>query len=183
MHPVVTGAGPIEEPGFANQPVDLTSIPTLEAADFRPVDPNYLRISLISFAVAGLSMVTGAAVAGAMSSGPSTLIWILLAAGLALVAVLTVLRVLEVRNIGYQVRQHDLSYRRGVLVKRVSTVPFVRVQHARIRQGPVQRRFGLATLDVNSAGPDIAINGLNKDVADKMKALVIERAGDLIEDE
>jgi len=68
------------------------------------------------------------------------------------------------------------------LTKRVSTVPFVRVQHARIRQGPVQRRFGLATLEINSAGPDLRIQGLAGDTADRLKALVVERAGDLAED-
>ena len=87
------------------------------------------------------------------------------------------------RNIGYQVREHDLSYRRGVLTKTVSTVPFVRVQHARVTQGPVERAFGIAKLAVNSAGPDLHISGLSFDDAERLRAIVVERAGDLIEEQ
>ena len=79
----------------------------------------------------------------------------------------------------WQVREHDISYRRGVLVRSVQTLPFVRVQHTRITRSLVQRRFGLSTLHVNTAGPDIAIEGLAADDAERLKALVVERAGDL----
>ena len=43
-------------------------------------------------------------------------------------------------------------------------------------------RFGIATLEVNSAGPDLQIEGLATDTAERLKALVVERAGDLVED-
>ena len=89
---------------------------------------------------------------------------------------------IEVRHLAYQVREQDVSYRSGVLVKKVATVPFVRVQHARIRQGPLQRRFGLASVEVNSAGPDLMIKGLAADQAEQLKQLVVERAGDLEEE-
>jgi membrane protein YdbS with pleckstrin-like domain len=64
----------------------------------------------------------------------------------------------------------------------VETVPFVRVQHARISQGPIERSFGLATLEVNSAGPDLHIHGLPADDAERLKIVVVERAGDLAEE-
>ena len=54
------------------------------------------------------------------------------------------LTVLGVRHIGWQVREHDISYRHGVLVRSVQTLPFVRIQHTRITRSLVQRRFGLA---------------------------------------
>ena len=159
-----------------NEPVDAADLPRLDDAHFVPVHPNLLRISLWGRAlVAAVVLVVGIVVSVVMSDGR----WVplvVMAALLVVLALSAVLRIVEVRNIAYQVRTHDLSYRSGVLVKTVSTVPFVRVQHARIRQGPLQRRFGLVTLDVNSAGPDLHIDGLARSDADRLSALAPDKA-------
>jgi len=100
-----------------------------------------------------------------------------LVAVLVLVGVLAALRVVEVRYIAYQVRTHDMSFRRGVINRRVETLPFNRVQHASINRGPLERLFGLATLRVNSAGPNLSVPGLRADDAERLKAMIVERAG------
>lgn len=174
---------PIAGEAFSNRPVDLSSIPQLRDEDFVSVAPNFLRVSLIGraiFAVIVL-LVAGAVVVFGGDDVNRLIVGGVAGAFLALTAVSVALKVVEVRNIAYQVREHDLSYRNGVLIRRVQTVPFVRVQHARLVQGPIQRLFKIATLRVNSAGPDIAIAGLSSDDASRLRALVVERAGDLIE--
>lgn len=165
-----------------NEPIDVSKIPRLDEDFFLAMHPNFLRVSLIGSAIfAAVALVVGISVAFLVPSRP----WIpllVMTVVLLLTALTAGLKVLEVRNIAYQVRDHDLSYRSGVLVKTVETVPFVRVQHARISQGPIQRSFGLATLEVNSAGPDLHIHGLPAEDADRLKVLVVERAGELAEE-
>lgn len=173
---------PAEVPDFSNEPIDVSSIPVLDETSFVPMHPNFLRVSLIGRGIfASIVFIVGIVVAVLVPSGW----WIPLlvtAVVVLLAGVSSALKKLEVRNIAYQVREHDLSYRSGILVKTVETVPFVRVQHAKISQGPIQRRFGLATLEVNSAGPDLYIHGLGADDAEKLKVLVVERAGELTEE-
>ncbi len=170
-------------PGFSNDPIDVSTIPRLRDEDFSPVDPNYLRVSLIGYVIwVVLVVAVSLAVFVALTENE----WIPLAvmAGLLVLTALSVVgTILGVKNIGYQVREHDLSYRRGVLTKTVSTVPFVRVQHARVTQGPVERAFGIAKLAVNSAGPDLNIAGLSFEDAERLRAIVVERAGELIEEQ
>jgi len=170
---------------FVNDPVHPAQLPRLAHDDFVSVDPNWLRVSLMSMAAfAAVVTAAGVVVSVVMSSRNTDNSWLPLAVAAGLVvltAVAAVLRTIEVRNIAYQIRTHDISYRSGVLVRRVETVPYVRVQHARIRQGPVQRRFAIATLEVNSAGPDLKIHGLPATTAEQLKALVVDRAGDLDE--
>jgi membrane protein YdbS with pleckstrin-like domain len=172
----------VGEGTFVNEPVDVSEIPRLDEESFSPMHPNFLRVSLIGSAIFAMAtVVVGTTVALVVPSRP----WIpilVMAVMLSLTAVTAGLKVLEVRNIGYLLRDHDLSYRSGVLVKTVETVPFVRVQHARISQGPIERSFGLATLEVNSAGPDLHIHGLPADDAERLKIVVVERAGDLAEE-
>ena len=173
------------DPAFSNRPVDLSTIPQLSEDDFVPVAPNFLRVSLIGRAIFA-AIVLIVAVAVIVIAGDEVNAWIVagVAGGFLLLDLVSVgLKILEVRNIAYQVREHDLSYRNGVLIRRVQTVPFVRVQHARLVQGPIQRLFKIATLRIHSAGPDIAIDGLSSDDATRLRALVVERVGDLIEEQ
>ena len=168
--------------GFVNEPIDVSEAPAsrreLALADAPELPPRVVDRKRDLCRGDGSGRDDGC---GIVQSRP----WIpllVMAIMLSLTAVTAVLKVLEVRNIGYQVRDHDLSYRSGVLVKTVETVPFVRVQHARISQGPIQRSFGLATLEVNSAGPDLQIHGLPAEDAERLKVVVVERAGDLAEE-
>jgi membrane protein YdbS with pleckstrin-like domain len=52
----------------------------------------------------------------------------------------------------YLVRPDGVEIRRGIFWKKTVSVPRARVQHIDVSQGPVQRRFGLATLTLYTAG-------------------------------
>lgn len=64
---------------------------------------------------------------------------------------------LEYRYASYRVDGNGLEIRRGVYFRAVTNVPRSRVQHTDVAQGPLQRRFGLATLIVHTAGNDSAV--------------------------
>ena len=36
---------------FSNEPIDVSTIPRLSDEDFTPVDPNFLKVSLIGYAI------------------------------------------------------------------------------------------------------------------------------------
>ncbi|MGI9604833.1 MAG: PH domain-containing protein [Acidimicrobiales bacterium] len=166
---------------FSNPVVDVRGLPRLAETDFVGLHPNLLRVSLIGRAIFAVIVILVAGIA-ASQIDPS---WIPIAVGagvLALVCLSAALRSLELRHIAYQVREHDISFRHGVISRRVETLPFIRVQHARVNRGPIERSFGLATLQVNSAGPDLTIPGLSADDAARMKDLIVERAGALVEE-
>lgn len=63
----------------------------------------------------------------------------------------------EYRHASYRVDANGLEIRRGVYFRSVTNVPRSRVQHTDVSQGPLQRRFGLATLIVHTAGNDSAV--------------------------
>jgi membrane protein YdbS with pleckstrin-like domain len=71
---------------------------------------------------------------------------------------------LEYRHTRYLVDDERIEIRRGVYFRVVITVPRTRVQHTDVSQGPVERRFGLGTLVVYTAGTDhamVALSGLD----------------------
>ena len=74
--------------------------------------------------------------------------------------------------------------RRGVLWQIVTHVPRSRVQHTDVSQGPLERRYGLGTLVVYTAGTDharVALPGLAHEVARALRdELRAERADDAV---
>lgn len=167
---------------FANPPIDVSGLPTLDQSAFVPLHRNYLLVSFTAMGIfAVLVALSGTVVATRVEEA-----WIpilVMVVLLGLVAVVAIARTLEVRHIAYLIRERDISYRSGVIGRRVETMPFVRVQHARVIRGPIDRAFGLAKLQVSTAGPNLTIPGLLAADADRMKELIVARAGDVIEDE
>ena len=166
---------------FSNDPIPVDQLPRLRDDDFVAVDPRYLRGWLAGLALAAVVAVAVGSVVAAFVDQPLIPAAI---AGVVLLglAVAATLWVMELRRLGYQIREHDLSLRSGVIRHSVETLPFARVQHVNVTRGPVERLLGLATLDGCSAGPDITFPGLSEAEAARIKALVTERAGALEDD-
>lgn len=56
------------------------------------------------------------------------------------------------RHAAYELGADAIEIRGGVLWRHVIRVPRSRVQHTDVAQGPLQRRYGLATLVLHTAG-------------------------------
>lgn len=60
----------------------------------------------------------------------------------------------------------------GVWIRTVTHVPRTRVQHIDVRQGPIERRYGLATLVVHTAGTtdsEVELEGIRFETAHAIK--------------
>ncbi|HSG40810.1 MAG TPA: PH domain-containing protein [Thermoanaerobaculia bacterium] len=64
--------------------------------------------------------------------------------------------VIEHRHASYKVDGQGIEIRKGVVWRKVINVPRSRVQHTDVSQGPLERRFGLGTLVIYTAGTDHA---------------------------
>lgn len=83
----------------------------------------------------------------------------------------------QVRNLQFAAAETDLYVRRGIMFRRLDQVPYGRVQYVEVKEGPVARYFGIATLQVftASAQTDAAIPGMDKADAAALRALLVER--------
>ena len=73
---------------------------------------------------------------------------------------------------GYQISADRLRVVRGLLFRSDTVVPFGRVQHIDVDQGPLERFFGIATLTLHTAGnhnASVALPGLGADLARDMR--------------
>ena len=117
--------------------------------EFRRVSPRFwmARQTVIALVFAPL---LGGALAGMAALGGGG--WVLLPVGVAVVAVLQwALELGRYRTWGYAEREDDLIVRRGLMFRRVSVVPYGRMQLIDVTAGPVDRAFGLATVQLHTA--------------------------------
>ncbi|MFB8891923.1 PH domain-containing protein [Microbacterium plantarum] len=77
----------------------------------------------------------------------------------------------QVRSIGYQLREDDLVFRRGILWQRMVAVPYGRMQLVDITHGPMDRGFGIAQLKfvTAAAATGVVIPGLTQQAAEALR--------------
>lgn len=88
----------------------------------------------------------------------------------------------RVRAIGYLDDEEDLTIASGIMFRSVHTIPYGRVQSVKIGEGPVERRYGLATLTITTAagGGTETLPGLPKAEAERLRSLLTDRGIDLM---
>lgn len=79
---------------------------------------------------------------------------------------------------GFAIREHDITYRSGIVFPSVVTIPFCKIQQVSVRQNPIMRLFGLYAVDVVNGAQMLAetrIPGLTEAKAHEIKMLLTER--------
>ncbi len=127
---------------------------------WRRPSPLLLRVRRIEVASVTVPLAIAGALAGRAVSTP---------AGIAIAAAVVLAGLLAERFLarrvaawGYAERKDDLMVRRGVLIRRLSVIPYGRMQFIDVTAGPLERSLGLATLRMHTAAAasDARIPGL-----------------------
>lgn len=177
--PVEAAAAAVEHPPVAD------GVP--HGLDPRSVTVNRIGAAVLLLPLAGGSLM---GISGLLLTSPLPW-WARAALALTWLAALTAIGWLmyrwpavEHRHASYVVDEQGIEIRRGVFWRRVTTVPRSRVQHTDVAQGPLERRFGLGTLVIYTAGTDHAkvdLSGLDHGRALRIRDhLLPERGGDAV---
>jgi len=92
-------------------------------------------------------------------------------------------RPIDYRHASYRLDEQCLEIRRGVFWRTIVTVPRSRVQHTDVSQGPLERRLGLGTLVVYTAGTDharVSLGGLEHARALRIREQLLPRGDDAV---
>jgi membrane protein YdbS with pleckstrin-like domain len=89
-------------------------------------------------------------------------VWLIFAAGMLITLIQLALLPRSLRSWGYAERADDLLVRHGLMFRRLSIVPYGRMQFVDVTAGPMERLFGLATVQLHTAAAasDAKIPGL-----------------------
>lgn len=160
----------------------LPAIPSVDAVTYLPLQPTYQRYSMIVATIWLLILLVTMYSCHALGwlgvhhvIGAATIAWGLLACWILWITQQAY------RIAGYAIRQHDIIYRSGYLWRSVTAVPYSRIQHTEVSQGPIGRLLQLYELQVFTAGganSDLHIRGLDQHTAESIRAFIISQADD-----
>ena len=143
--------------------------------DWHGVSPRLIterRIAVTAVAIGAFAVLVIGVVVQARGSA-SVWPFAAVAAALAIVALVLWFSVVPRMALSwrYAERQQDLVVRRGRLVRRLTVVPYGRMQVIQVRSNPIAHRLGIATVTLvtASADTDAHIPGLPVDVAQALR--------------
>ncbi|RYZ22958.1 MAG: hypothetical protein EOO16_06875 [Chitinophagaceae bacterium] len=165
---------------FSNPPINLAALPRVEDLELQAPDAGYRRLLRLEWRLTALFCF--AAAAALFYFVPS---WRDRTAMFATGGALGVLLLFWYLLIefgwpwrGYALRTHDITYRSGWIFRRLQVCPFNRIQNCSLSRGPLDRRYGVATLVLYTAGSDSAdmkLPGLPVATAESIREFLLNR--------
>jgi len=160
--------------------------------DWQQLDPASVTanriVNCMACAVAVVASVIAALVAlvtGVSAPWHWLLPAILVVANLLLLWLAIYWPAIEHRHVRWMAGPVGVEIKRGVFWKHRIAIPWARVQHADVSQGPLARQFAIGNLTIHTAGTkhaSIDIEGLSHTVAIELRDEVIRqrKAGDVV---
>ncbi len=160
----------------AAPPAALPILPPDDTA-LQPVERSYVHVLRIGWAILLLPLLIGAVALDMLVLMPKSGWGGWLTGLLGTLVLLTLLQTpaRQYARIGYAMGVDQLRVVQGFLFHTDTLVPFVRVQHIDVAQGPVERLFGLSRLVVHTAGTHnsiITLPGLARADAEAIRETV-----------
>jgi uncharacterized protein len=156
--------------------MDQTPVPHPhdDDAELTKLHPNFSHALRVEATLTALPFLVGALVLETVFRGEGLFPSGVIAGPVLLIALALIIRIPQTRYNarGYQISADRLRVVRGLMFRHDTVVPFGRVQHIDVNQGPLERFFGIATLTLHTAGnhnASVSLPGLGEELAREMR--------------
>lgn len=168
--------------GFTTELLRTGDLPEADSIEYQTLDRHHASILIIISLLSWAGITTGWSVIITVTGLASRLSAEYLLYPLPLIAlpvIILVCRAMAARY-GYALRAQDVHYRKGIVWRSETSLPFNRIQHVEVERGPLERLFGLSTLKFFAAGggsADLSVPGLREADATRLRAFILEKVG------
>jgi hypothetical protein len=163
---------------FTNETIDTNQLPRYEEVPFTPLHAKYKTVVLLHISIFSGIVLVGVAIYALFNHDIVTPTnWTFIGIGLLLLLVLVYFfALLGLKKKGFAFRNHDVLYRSGIIATSTMVIPYNRIQHVALHEGLISRYFGLAKVEIFTAGgsaSDIKIPGIAIAQAEDIKQLLM----------
>lgn len=169
---------------FTNIKIDTETLPRASSLEMQPMPAAYLRETMTQLAIIFVPVFLVSWMSWLLPIPEPTVKFVFKFLPLLIAAIaglISVLALMQFRVKTYALREQDVAYRSGLVFRKTVLLPFNRVQHMEVTSGPLQRKFGLASLKFFTAGGasvDLKISGLESAEAEKLRAFILSKNQD-----
>jgi len=162
---------------FSNSVLIPDNLPEVEPETFTGLNRKYLIVLFVRILIVFLFLAGGFAVFMILSEQniPQSILFSIAAAILLIIIFVSVVTRLGFPRKGYLVREKDVSFQRGLITYKVTSVPLNRIQHVEVSQGVLAKMLGLSSVNIYTAGgtsSDLSIPGITENEAQKLKSFL-----------
>lgn len=171
---------------FSNQQLPIDTLPEVDNLDFKPIEPTYWRVLLIQniiFYSICLLICNLIMYANEQDLFPYLV-------GNCCIVLLGICNILiskkAFKKRSYALRMHDIIYKKGLLGTTIVGMPFNSVQHVKLSQGILSKRWQLTTIILYGAGgqqQQLSIAGIHESFGLKIKDFILSKISAIEEDE
>lgn len=159
---------------FTNMQIPVAGLPQVEEITFQPLEKEYLVVERISYTITTIVIfLIGFAIFYFIEETQNYKVILSVAALFTLFTVVGwITTVVGFRVSGYAIRDKDVLYRSGWLVRKTRIVPLNRIQHVSVQSGPIERKYKLGSVSIFTAGAgqaDFTIRGIKEATAHQLK--------------
>lgn len=158
---------------FTNKIISPNELPSILEVTFHPLEKDYLLVRRISFLITVGIFLVLAILLYYLVDEIQEPVFIIAITLFILFSILSYVSIsLSFKYSGFALREKDLLFRSGWFVRKTRVVVRDRIQHVSVQSGPIERRFGLSSVSVFTAGSseaDFTIKGITKQTAQRIK--------------
>lgn len=166
----------------SNKQLNLEGLTPTESMEMQALSPKYRRLNIqISLAFwGGLAAIVAVVLLQPFFDLPifiDNYAWIAIVILLVLMTWSVIYHFYADPKKKYAIREHDIHFQTGWIFQKRTSQPIMRIQHIEIERGPIERKAGLATLQVFSAGGanhTFEIPGLVHDKAIELRQFILD---------
>lgn len=165
---------------FVNLQLDLSGLPSADEIAFEPMSPDYLREVRTQMFIIFIPSILASFLPAILAQLAFLLAIPVFVSLIGLLVGILLVRMARVK--GVAVREHDIAYQSGLYWRKMVVLAYNRMQHVEVGSGPLQRRFGLASLKFFTAGGsavDLKVDGLDRERADQIRAFILKKVGEV----
>ncbi|WP_339755634.1 PH domain-containing protein [uncultured Winogradskyella sp.] len=169
---------------FTNNQIDIAMLPKVEDVILESISPKYFRILIFNTVILYALFIASITILSTFVDSDSFLshvFWYLTSILIISCLIQIFIYKLGFKKRKYALREQDIIYSHGFFNNETTTLPFNRIQHIEISRTFIERKIGLSTLKIFSAGEsggDISIKGLPRSIADAQYAFLTKILND-----
>lgn len=161
----------------SNSQINPTNLAQVSTITFQPLAQQAKLESIVSTLIFWLPVAIATLAVLYFYLKLALTIWLLCCGAVTVVLLLLLyFAIKDVAMTGFALREQDFVLKRGVIWRKLTVVPFNRIQHIELQRGPIERKLELATLKLYTAGgsgSDLDISGLNAQQAKQLKQHIL----------
>ena len=162
---------------FTNDTINTKQLPRFEEVQLTALHPNYWKVlvinNLVVYSIIAIALVfLWINIDNTENINPYWVFGVFL----LIVNVSFFFNRISFKKKAFAFRNHDVIYRSGLIATNTMVIPYNRVQHVALHEGFISRYFGLAKVEIFTAGgssSDVEIPGIAKEEAENIKQLLM----------